>query len=266
MSRYESFDEVPAEIRQPLADWLLTLADNKRVLGLRYAEWCTGAPELEADVAVSAMAQYELGHARLLRGALNDLDEDPRDESRQNDPAAWRCLPALDRPAGDWVELVALNGLVDALLTVQMEAAVGGGLRPLAQRLRKAVAEEKYHGMHASAWLDRILDGPRELGVRLAGHVREILPQCLAYFGPDENNALDRLAEAGILDGDAATLRARFEEAVLPVLADRVGRHEVEVDWTGWNPETRRHGAPDFDDDTFALLTGAHARSVGVTD
>src|SRR4051794_11955348 len=51
---------------------LASLADNKYMLGRRYAEWCTGAPLLESAVAASAMAQDELGHARsfypVLRG------------------------------------------------------------------------------------------------------------------------------------------------------------------------------------------------------
>lgn len=266
MSTYESFTDVPAALRQDLADWLLAVADNKRVLGLRYAEWCTGAPELEADVAISAMAQYELGHARLLRGILNDLDEDPRDERRKSDPGTWRSLPALDRPASDWVEVVALNGLVDALLTIHLEAAVAGNVRPLAQRLRKAVAEEHYHGMHAVAWLDRILDGPRELGVRLADHVRRVLPQCLAFCGPPADNALDRLAEAGILDAGGEQLRERFRERVVPALDGRVRLDEVAVDWEGWNAESRRHGVASFDEPSFAMLTGAHAHAIGIDD
>ena len=59
---------------------LSSLADNKYVLGRRYAEWCTGAPMLESAVAAAAMAQDELGHARsfypLLRGFPRGRDLD----------------------------------------------------------------------------------------------------------------------------------------------------------------------------------------------
>ncbi|HTD76315.1 MAG TPA: Phenylacetic acid catabolic protein, partial [Chloroflexota bacterium] len=61
-----------ASLREPMFALLSSLADNKYVLGRRYAEWCTGAPMLESAVAAAAMAQDELGHARsfypLLRG------------------------------------------------------------------------------------------------------------------------------------------------------------------------------------------------------
>ena len=36
-------------------DLIAQLADNKLFLGRRYAEWCTGAPTLEAAVAAAAM-------------------------------------------------------------------------------------------------------------------------------------------------------------------------------------------------------------------
>lgn len=273
---YRSFTEVPEALRQDLADWLLAVADNKSVLGLRYAEWCTGAPELEADVAVSAMAQYELGHARLLRGALNDLPEDPRDESRDTDAAAWRSLAALDRPARSWVDVVVLNALVDRLLTINLEAAAGGGLRPLAQRLRKAVAEEQYHSLHAEAWAQRLFEGPDELADRARASVRDVWPECVAWFGPADDNALDRLAEAGLIAAGAAALRGRYLEAVvsmlqghveLPVRRDGNGWEAAEEpDWEGWSEVSRRRGVPDFDSESFAMLTGAHARAMGVQD
>lgn len=273
---YDSFLDVPEARRRDLADWLLAVADNKRVLGLRYAEWCTGAPELEADVAISAMAQYELGHARLLRGVLNDLPEDPRGESRESDPAAWRCLPVLDRPARGWADVVVLNVLVDRLLTVNLDAAAAGGVRPLAQRLRKAVAEERYHSLHASAWIQRLFEGPAELVERARDAIVTVWPQCTAWFGFPDDNALDRLAGAGVIDAGAAALRDRYLDAVAPLLADHV---ELPVrrtadgweltrdpEWEGWSEASRRRGVPDFDAESFAMLTGAHARAMGVSD
>lgn len=277
MSSYERVEDLPGSARQDLADWLLTLADNKSVLGLRYAEWCVAAPELEADVTISAMAQYELGHARLLRGALGDLAEDPCTEDRNTDPSGWRCLPALDRPAPSWTELVVINALVDNLLTVNMAAAAQGGVRFLAQRLRKAVSEEHYHSLHAKAWFERLLTGPSAIVERVQRATDEIWPQCLAWFGPDDgDNSLDRLAAVGVLDVGAEELRKRFLVRTVPLFDgavsvpvqfdDDTSSVRAQIDWQGWNPASRRHGTPDFDDASFAMLTGAHARAMGVHD
>ena len=57
----------------PLSDVVLSLADNKQMLGLRYAEWATRAPSLEADIAAAAMGLDDLGHSRVLYGCLEPL-------------------------------------------------------------------------------------------------------------------------------------------------------------------------------------------------
>ena len=44
-----------AALRDPMYALLASLADNKYVLGRRYAEWCTGAPMLESAVAVTVV-------------------------------------------------------------------------------------------------------------------------------------------------------------------------------------------------------------------
>ena len=84
---------------------LESLADNKYVLGRRYAEWCTGAPMLESAVAAAAMAQDELGHARsfypLLRGfGGRDLPQMEEQGWQERPPSAMACLDAALRRPG----------------------------------------------------------------------------------------------------------------------------------------------------------------------
>ena len=56
-SAITSVDQIAPEPRQALRDLILALADSKRILGIRYADWVLGAPELEASIAASSMAQ-----------------------------------------------------------------------------------------------------------------------------------------------------------------------------------------------------------------
>ena len=35
-------EDLGADERQSLANWLTAMSDTKHLLGLRYAEWCTG--------------------------------------------------------------------------------------------------------------------------------------------------------------------------------------------------------------------------------
>ena len=58
------------------ADAAASVADSKRLLGMRYANWILGAPELEAGIACASMAQDEWGHCRLLYALLRDFGDD----------------------------------------------------------------------------------------------------------------------------------------------------------------------------------------------
>jgi len=260
--------DLSAEARQSLANWLMAMSDTKHLLGLRYAEWCTGAPELEADIAASAMAQFELGHARVLRGVLGDVPEDPRNESRDTDMGTWFSVAALDRPFEDWTELVVSNALIDTLLTVSLRSALEGGYRPLTQRLRKVLAEEEYHAIHAGAWIGRLAGGPDATVERLRTVVDTVWNECLAWFGPPTDNGLDELHESGILADSAAGLRQRYVDTVAPMLEGSSLRlaPTADTDWDGWSPASRRHGIPAFDERCFAMVTGANTRAMGVSD
>src|SRR6185295_12060095 len=61
-----------------LAGLLRSMADDEFVIGFSDSEWTGIAPLLEEDVAMSSLAQDELGHAAALYGLLGTLtDADP---------------------------------------------------------------------------------------------------------------------------------------------------------------------------------------------
>ena len=100
-----------------LSDLVLSIADNKQMLGLRYAEWATRAPSLEADIAAAAMGLDDLGHSRVLYGCLEPLGADPRGAERESDPASLRALPYFDQPWSEWAQFVAANAILDTAFT-----------------------------------------------------------------------------------------------------------------------------------------------------
>ncbi|MFW6449399.1 MAG: Phenylacetic acid catabolic protein, partial [Halobacteriota archaeon] len=51
--------------RHALETLMVRLGDDEFVLAERYTEWQVRAPSLESDLALSNIAQDELGHARL---------------------------------------------------------------------------------------------------------------------------------------------------------------------------------------------------------
>ena len=92
-----------------LLSLLLQLADNKYMLGKRYAEWVNSAPMLEAAVAAAAMTQDELGHARSLYPLFRTFPNAPPVLKKEEDRTDLINITFLDQPFGSWLDFVAAN-------------------------------------------------------------------------------------------------------------------------------------------------------------
>lgn len=200
--------------RAALHHLLVALADNKYVLGRRYAEWCTGAPVLEAAVAAAAMAQDELGHARsfypLLRAFPEVTAADTREEQgwQERPTSAMRCIA---QPFLAWSDFVAANVVVDTALTILLEAAADAAYEPLRQRARKIVQEEESHWVHGVGWVRRLtVDETQRQG--LQQRLTAMGEEALAWLGRDDDPALRRLVEAAMLAAGPAVLRSHLRE------------------------------------------------------
>jgi phenylacetate-CoA oxygenase PaaI subunit len=223
-----------------LPDLVLSIADNKQMLGLRYAEWATRAPSLEADIAAAAMGLDDLGHSRVLYGCLEPLGADPRGPERESDPASLRNLAYFDEPWTEWSQFVAANAILDTAFTVMIEACVAGSVEVLQHRLRKMLMEERYHFLHGRSWL--------RSGIESAPLTRA-WQEAVEWFGPPDGDTANLLRE-GKLSMGPSELRSRLEDQ-LETKAPRLN-----IDWKKWD-QIRRRGAPGaIDAPTFAMLRG----------
>lgn len=207
--------QLPAPARHALANFILALADTKRWLGMRYAEWCDSAPALEAAVAASAMAQDELGHARALLPLLKDFPEVDPGIAGEAPREKFSSIAYLDQPFSTWNTFVAANVLLGEALTIALEAARQSSFIPLRTRAVKILEEERFHWLHGEGWFKRLAIDPKE-SIELAQRVDEMLPHALCWFGRDETDAL---AAEKILDARADELRARYLARVTPLIA-----------------------------------------------
>jgi len=239
---------------------ILCLADSKRLLGMRYAEWILGAPELETGIACASMAQDEWGHGRLLYALLKDVtDVDRLEHGRE--PHEYRNIEALDHEPTDWFELVAINALVDLALTVQLEALADSAYVPLRQRVAKLLDEERFHAAHGAAWLKRLATAGEESRARMLDSVKETLAQTTRWFGPDLDDA-QALVEAGVASAAGSALRARYLDRVRP-LVEPLGIDVAAFanpDFAGFDPATRRTAGSTPDAATIARIRGDRNR------
>ena len=232
-----------------LSDLVLSIADNKQMLGLRYAEWATRAPSLEADIAAAAMGLDDLGHSRVLYGCLEPLGADPRGPERESDPASLRALPYFDQPWTEWAQFVAANAVLDTAFTVMIEACVGGSVDVLQHRLRKMLLEERYHFLHGRSWLK---SGIGAAPLNLAWN------EAIEWFGPPDGDVA-AFHRDGTLSMGPRELRARLEEQLERKSPD------VRVDWSKWDPVRRRSAPGAIDERTFGMLRGLEEKRFAAT-
>ena len=227
---------LPRETVPPLVDLVTALADNKHALGLRYGEWCSSGPTIEAGVAATAMAQDELGHARVLYGLLEELPGAPRRSEHEWAAGDARTVAFVDRPFPSWSHLIVANLLVDQALTLVPETALGSRYLPLRQRTRKLIEEEQFHAVHGQGWLLQLAaEGPRVRSV-LEAILREAWADAVCWFGPDRGGALAPLVAVGVLREAGDAVRRRFLRQIGPLLRDAGLASLLRADGDGWVP------------------------------
>lgn len=224
-----------------LAAIVLSLADNKQLLGLRYAEWATRAPSLEADIAAAGMGLDDIGHSRVLYGCLEPLGDDPRASlPRDSDPSSYLIVSYLDQPWESWSQFVAANAVLDTTFSAVIGALVEGNVEVLQQRLRKMLQEERFHFLHGRSWLRSGVD---------EAPLAEAWREAVEWLGPPDGE-LAELHRQGALASSPGDLAARVAERL------QVPPPTIEVDWTAWDATRRRTRAGALDQRTFDMLRG----------
>jgi ring-1,2-phenylacetyl-CoA epoxidase subunit PaaA/ring-1,2-phenylacetyl-CoA epoxidase subunit PaaC len=196
-----------------LADVLGGLAEAKHGLGYRLAFAGLSAPAIEAAVATVALAQEELGHARLLYASELRLREGGGEDEGAVGSAIHTAPPSPDLvPAPEsWAEVLAVLATLDTALSLWLERLAESGeawLRPRAQRM---LDEEAFHREYLRGWLDVAAAEPS-----LRARVADGVATALARYAPWMDGLAARAAAAGIV---APPSGARLQSTVTELVA-----------------------------------------------
>ncbi len=228
-----------------MMDLLFRLADDELMMGHRNSEWTGVAPILEEDIAFSSMAQDEMGHALAYYTVLHEhFGQDIPDRLaflRDADKFRNAALTALGRK--DWARAIMRQFLYDAAEQVRLEVYRRHPFEPLAQLARKFHGEEKYHFMHARAWVVRLGQGTDDSRGRMQESLDELWPYALGLFEAGQPEQEGEFAEASLL--------AAWLGLVCPILIEaglKVAAGENDGVWTtDAEPHAGRYAAPDAD-------------------
>ena len=250
--------DLAPELQAALDGLLLSMADDEFVIGFSDSEWTGIAPMLEEDVAMSSLAQDELGQAQALYQLLAALRDDGRDADAiayDRTPDDYRHARLLDHGRGDWAMTVARRYLYDTADSARLEALAASTFGPLRELVEKIRREERYHVMHATAWFERLADRQGEPRDRLVAALEELGPDAATVFTPLRDEAL--LVESAAIAEPMAAIEARWRARLTPTfvahglpmppaaqLSDGRTRHGEPFRWL-WNEFTIvRRGDP----------------------
>ena len=202
-----------------LVSLLTALADDELVLGHRHSEWTGFAPHLEEDVAFSSIAQDEIGHASAYYSIVARITGDEPDRlALGRSPGEYRNAIICERSNRDWAYTLARHWLYDTADDLRLESlgdTTHAELRALVTKLRR---EERYHLIHADAWMKRIARGPVEARSRLIDALTEAFAEAEGLFEPFESEE-ECLAE-GWLPVPSPELRTRWLDMATKNLDD----------------------------------------------
>jgi ring-1,2-phenylacetyl-CoA epoxidase subunit PaaC len=164
---------------------LLALADDELIMGHRLSEWTGWVPYVEEDLAMSSIAQDEIGHARALYEIVATLDGRDTDALALGRVASeYTNAQICERPNRDYAYTAARHYLYDTADAVRLEALAKSSFKELAEAVRVLRIEEAYHLEHATVWFRRLALGPVDARQRYADALADALPEAMALFEP----------------------------------------------------------------------------------
>lgn len=182
-----------------LARYCLMLGDDALVLSQRLSEWCSRAPDLEEDIALSNIALDLLGQARLLlaRAAAADpslvpvLPEGspvPAEDALAffRDAGQFRNVVLAELPNGDFAETVTRLLLFSTWRLEVFEQLVTHSDTVLAAVAAKGRKELSYHRDFSARWFVTLARGTEESRRRVLTAVDALWPWWTALDVPAE--------------------------------------------------------------------------------
>jgi ring-1,2-phenylacetyl-CoA epoxidase subunit PaaC len=168
-----------------IKDLIYRLADDKLIAGHRMSEWIGMGPILEEDIAFASIAQDEVGHSQAYYNLLHDLGEDIPDKiAFMRKESDFKCCHLVEYPIGDYAFSLMRHYLFDMADMVRLKHLKESRYRPLAQLAVKLSREEKYHQLHARAWVQQLSTSTEEAKLKMQAALTELYPIAFSLFEP----------------------------------------------------------------------------------
>ncbi|MEP0848090.1 MAG: phenylacetate-CoA oxygenase subunit PaaC [Phycisphaerae bacterium] len=211
-------ETLPDSLTTPLVELLLSIADDKLILGSRNSDWTGLAPILEEDIAFSALAQDDIAHAASLYEFVAQLTGDRADRlAYGRQPEEYRCAQLVELEDGfDWANVLARQFYCDHLDELRLSRLARSCYRPLAALAARLLAEERLSLGHADGWISRLLGSTEEARQRMLAALTALAAPACALCEPTVG--VEALESAGVYPPAEGEMFALWSGAVAKTL------------------------------------------------
>ena len=183
-----------------LTKLILSVADDKLILGHRNSDWTGLGPILEEDIAFSSLAQDNIAHASALYDFAATLDDGQQSADQLafgRSVKDYLCAQLLELPDEfDYATAIARQFLYSQFEVLRLQRLANSSDKPLADLAKRLHAEQNIQVEHATRWLDRLGTGDQESRQRMQQAIDQLSPFALGLFEPIENESA--LIDSGI--------------------------------------------------------------------
>ena len=211
--------------KSALLNYCIALGDDSLILGHWLSEWCSNAPYLEEDLALTNVALDFIGRARMFYSYAAGLDDAGRTEddiAYLRDCREYRNFLINELPNGDFAVTMARQLMID-VYDMGLFSALEQSTDPmLAAIAAKAVKESRYHLRRSEEWIKCLGDGTEQSHERVQTAFNELWGYTPELFetSPEESQLLkDGIAvDRGALKKEwTATMQRILRESTLDI-------------------------------------------------
>ena len=141
--------------KEELINLAETLADNKFMLGDVLVKVGISGPNLESSLASIAMAQAELGHARLMYRWIDELKGSKHPKSDVTSQTG-KAFPSLVKTP-NWICMIANLYIINVACDLVTKAILDANHPEIHPPFAKMLKEQEEHIMYAESWCSQLL-------------------------------------------------------------------------------------------------------------
>ena len=179
--------------QEALYKYTLRLGDNALIRSYRLSEWCSNAPILEEDLALTNFALDMIGRAQSLLGYAGEVEGKGRtadDLAYKRHERMFVNVLMVELPNNDFAFTIARELFLSVYEYYYFTELARCDDPTLAAIAAKALKEVKYHMAHSTDWTLRLGDGTEESQARMQDAINKLWPYAGELFEADVTDAM----------------------------------------------------------------------------